>query len=707
MDSPKQHIFGLGLTLEADSDAAHANDDGLGLFGDACDVGVGCGNTDPERQGTEDVSFNQDIFINSQIQLLIRDETPRLPSNNSPDIQQQPAIRSESPISPLNNSSDIQQHPIIIQVPRSPPFIKSPDIQQQSGIRNESPQIPSNNPWGVQQQPITGNEPTASPFNNYDSCGTEQQPIIIKETPELLSDNSWDNQQQHVDVVNAANSSQPLLGDVYNDVWDLPSPSDPIWSLFTQGPFQPQTSNDASNHETIPGAYGEHIPQQHPLQTQANNGTSDQTNPGAYVEHNPGQPSFQNQTDISNSNHETNLGVTNEYNPGFAEHSQIPQAQASYINQDIPHTTQPQQGSPPPISQGISSDTINELSELHPLRQYLAQSSQQPQGSLKRVAEEEYIPVPNYAPILQKPSAKRLKTNNGTAVPVPRKVKVNNGGVNVNPRTARRIELDPTQYYQPLAQTPQSWGTINPDGRHRFRYNGFGELKPGMTFTSEEMLEYLIVKFPRTDNLKSNNPSLFIQCVPSDSNSRYPTTISNKCRFTDCPVKMRTIPSGHFRVAFDEQNNENLDPYHCAGYVHLYCLERFCSFSCLAEYCNFVPDTRELREGRNRMSITRDHSEFARMCMVYMENSRQLDPHALGWEYRNTLCSLLTGEYLRLEARVRRATRERQGGNNIGVHGNDMELYAWGQEHKVLLRAMAAQNRPKKRKRCFDEEEED
>ena len=66
---------------------------------------------------------------------------------------------------------------------------------------------------------------------------------------------------------------------------------------------------------------------------------------------------------------------------------------------------------------------------------------------------------------------------------------------------------------------------------------------------------------------------------------------------------------------------------------------------------------------------------------------------------------MLTEEYLRLEARVRRATRERQGGNNIGVHRNDMELYAWGQDHMVLLRSIEAQNNPKKRKRLFDEDD--
>lgn len=662
MTSPRQHIFGLGLTLEAYGDATHPNDDGLGLFSDIYDAGVGCGDAGPACPGTESVSFNQNIDNDSQIQPLTRNETLSLPFSNSPDIRQQPAIRTEFPTPPLNDSSYIQQHPAIR---------KSPDFQHQQVIRR-SPDI--------QQQPFMGTEPTRSSSSNYNSCGTQQQPIIIKETPELRSNNSWDIQQQHSNAVNETNGLQPLLGDLYTDIWDLPSPSDPFWAHFLRGPIQVQTNNGVGNHEQDLGAY-------------------------TYTELDPGQDPFQTRTDNGTNNYETNLGATNKYSPGFAGPAQIQQAQTPYVNQDVPQTTEPQQGNLRPVGHEISSDTIYELSELHPLRQYLAQSSQQPPRPLERAAGEEHIPVPNDTPILQIPAAKRLKTNNGNAAPAPRKVKVKDG--KINPRTARRIELDPTQYYQPLERIPQSWGPIYLDGRPRFRYNGFGELKPGTTFTSDEMLEYLYGTFPRLDNLESNNPSLFIQCVPSDSNSRYPTTLSNKCRFTDCPVKTRTIPSGHFRVAFDEQNDEKLDPYHCAGYVHLYCLERFCSFTCLAQYCNLVPDTRTLREGRNRMSIARDHSEFARMCMVYMEDSRHRDPHANGWDYKNTLCSALTEEYLRLEARVRRATRERQGGNNIGVHRNDMDLYAWGQEHKMLLRSTAAQNRPKKRKRRSDEEDDD
>ncbi|KFY16554.1 hypothetical protein V491_05300 [Pseudogymnoascus sp. VKM F-3775] len=685
MASPRQHIFGLGLTLEVGGGAAHQNGDSLGLFDDIYDIGAGCGDINPECQGTERVSFNQNTDINSQTQPPISNETPRVLVSKSPDIQQQPAIINESPIIPFNNSLSLQQ------------------------------------------QPFTGNGPMRSPINNYNTCGTRQQPIIIQETPEFNSSSSWDSQDQQ-----PTNGSKPLLGDLFIDLWDLPSPTDPLWSQFPRLSPQAQVNNGISNHETNLNAYSEHNSGPGPIQTGANNGAgNDEINLGPCRERNPGQLLFQNQIDTSTVNYETNLGAygkhnseqhpiqtqvnndtrdhemgfdgTNEYGAAFSGRVPITYTQTSYVNQDPSHATRPEEGNSHPINQYISNDAINRLSEQHPIRQYLAEFSRQPQVSLKRAVDGEHDPLSKDTLIFQTTPAKRLKTNNSNAAPRPRKVNVKDG--KVNPRTARRIELDPTQYYESLKQTPQSWGTISPDGRHRFRYNGFGELKPGMTFTSDEMLEYLYGTFPRSDNVEPDNPSLFIQCVPSDSNSRYPTTLSNKCRFTDCPVKMRTIPSGHFRVAFDEQNNEKLDPYHCAGYVHLYCLERFYSFSCLAQYCNLVPDTRVLREGRNRMSITRDHSGFARLCMVYMEDCRHRDPQANGWEYKNTLCSLLTEEYLRLEARVRRATRERQGGNNIGVHRNDMELYAWGQDHMVLLRSIEAQNNPKKRKRLFDEDD--
>lgn len=171
MTSPRQHIFGLGLTLEASGDAAHRNDDGLGLFSNIYDAGVDCGDTDPECPGTESVSFNQNTDINSQIQPFITNETPQLPFSSPQDIQQQPAIRSESPRSPFNNSLDIQQHPVSGNEPPMSPFTKFPDIQQQPVIRNESAKFPFNNSWSIQQQPFTGNvgHSTATHHNKGDA----------------------------------------------------------------------------------------------------------------------------------------------------------------------------------------------------------------------------------------------------------------------------------------------------------------------------------------------------------------------------------------------------------------------------------------------------------------------------------------------------------------------------------------------------------
>ncbi|KAG8166098.1 hypothetical protein KVR01_004650 [Diaporthe batatas] len=61
---------------------------------------------------------------------------------------------------------------------------------------------------------------------------------------------------------------------------------------------------------------------------------------------------------------------------------------------------------------------------------------------------------------------------------------------------------------------------------------------------------------------------------------------STRCRFARCPIG-GTIRSGQIRVCiseFADPRNEILDPYHNAGYAHLYCLEKYCNLpSLLAE----------------------------------------------------------------------------------------------------------------------------
>jgi hypothetical protein len=61
---------------------------------------------------------------------------------------------------------------------------------------------------------------------------------------------------------------------------------------------------------------------------------------------------------------------------------------------------------------------------------------------------------------------------------------------------------------------------------------------------------------------------------------------STRCKFAQCPID-GSIRSGQIRVCiseFADPRNEILDPYHNAGYTHLYCLEKFCNLpSLLAE----------------------------------------------------------------------------------------------------------------------------
>lgn len=68
---------------------------------------------------------------------------------------------------------------------------------------------------------------------------------------------------------------------------------------------------------------------------------------------------------------------------------------------------------------------------------------------------------------------------------------------------------------------------------------------------------------------------------------------STRCRFARCPVD-GTIRSGQIRVCISEfldPENQILDPYHNAAYVHLYCLEKFCNLPALLADTNvtFLP----------------------------------------------------------------------------------------------------------------------
>ncbi|KAH9222699.1 hypothetical protein DL95DRAFT_502062 [Leptodontidium sp. 2 PMI_412] len=268
------------------------------------------------------------------------------------------------------------------------------------------------------------------------------------------------------------------------------------------------------------------------------------------------------------------------------------------------------------------------------------------------------------------------------------------GDGNKTPRNKRPMNIsntDPKKWYRPLSIRPDSWGAINPQTMDRtFNYTEHGELNPRDVFSVQQMSEYI----------GSHRATLWIQTVPADSGRRYPSKTSDKCRFASCPDSNRTIRKGDFRVAFDEHPTNTLkDPFHNAAYTHLFCLEKFLDFPQICKSFDVRPDTRTLKEGKNRMAITRDHKSMEDIVRTFIRESVE-------WKYFNggrrpenyyeyTLCSKLTKEHLAKQPKHLQTIREQRGGNTIDIHQNNLDIFVANQE----LKKERAERRPSDAKR--------
>jgi hypothetical protein len=254
-----------------------------------------------------------------------------------------------------------------------------------------------------------------------------------------------------------------------------------------------------------------------------------------------------------------------------------------------------------------------------------------------------------------------------------------------NKRPANIRNFNAAEFYEPLRSRPASWGSVNPEtGDQLFQYTEHGELNPLHTFSTAQISEY-IGKHPLHNvrglhNPKKSGLTLWVQTVPADSGKRYPEKQSDKCRFADCPDPHHTIRKGEFRVAFDEQHSRRrcTDPFHNAGYVHLYCLEKFFDFPQICKNFNALPDTRVLREGKNKMAITRDHASMEDLVLEFIAGSVPWAQFGYGQRpkdyYEYTLCSRLTAEHLVRQPRHLQSIREKRGGNSIDIHKNNLDL---------------------------------
>ena len=142
------------------------------------------------------------------------------------------------------------------------------------------------------------------------------------------------------------------------------------------------------------------------------------------------------------------------------------------------------------------------------------------------------------------------------------------------------------------------------------------------------MMTYLF-EHPLHSNGSTYNPKegglrLWIQRNPPDSRSRYGHPCAARCKFQDCVAQHRLIGQGQNRVCFDELScrGENLDPMHNAGYVHLYCLERFMDFPRICANLQVRVEDRDLpdeQNGKNKMKLsssqeTREATRFIQNC---------------------------------------------------------------------------------------------
>ena len=255
----------------------------------------------------------------------------------------------------------------------------------------------------------------------------------------------------------------------------------------------------------------------------------------------------------------------------------------------------------------------------------------------------------------------------------------------INPR------YKPSQPYVRVPRTPRPWNV--------FRYNQYGELDPAQLYTPNEVMTYLFDHpLHAGHDPKTSSLHILVQRNPPSARHRYPTLLSNRCRFSDCPHP--TINQGHTRVAFNESSitTADQDPLISAGFVHLWCLERYCDLPRIISELNFSGDTRYLEfewKQLNPMRLaltnekTKDVSYEEIVLNSFIQSCRDgsLDPKYPRYDQPNrphegTLIYQLAAEKLKREPKSVARQRERRirlagyEGSTLTTHLGDLELEA-------------------------------
>ena len=228
----------------------------------------------------------------------------------------------------------------------------------------------------------------------------------------------------------------------------------------------------------------------------------------------------------------------------------------------------------------------------------------------------------------------------------------------ISARTEKILGFDPEEHYAPLERPPKPWDV--------FRYTDQGELEADTYYTAEEIRRYLF----NNPQHKKKGLILWIQRKPADCGRRYPNFASQRCRFQDCPARGNLVASGQYRVALDQQSpkGRNYDPHYNAGYVHLYCLERFLDFPELCKRITVRAEDRKFPEEpkqHNNMALSlKEEIQFANFFIMNCRKGRVPSNYprynAPNRPHEGTLSHTLSCVKLRFEpmtAKKRRAVR--------------------------------------------------
>ncbi|KAI2785428.1 hypothetical protein F4815DRAFT_490541 [Daldinia loculata] len=322
--------------------------------------------------------------------------------------------------------------------------------------------------------------------------------------------------------------------------------------------------------------------------------------------------------------------------------------------------------------------------------QPLAESATQPENEKRDIFALRRSRIPSPVLIHHEPPLKRpAKGPNGLSL--------RSGQI---PRVTRKKDPkpDPREWYGSPPSPPESWGPKDKNGRPLFKYTECGELERGKTYSEHELRRYLYG--PKNDDLFSQ-PSrlhgvpevedrirqgltLWIGWVAPQSNDRYPYgTQSQKCRFAGCEDTQNTIRTGFPRIIFDERMNDDgevIDPYHNAGYMHLYCFEQHFDLVDAMIHLDVRPDERNFKHEDNIFKLTRHFSDMRTVVDLwwYDEYPKFVEARSRGKRrdhrnYKNSLSYRLILHALDNSTDARLKLREERGGANMAKHKGDIK----------------------------------